>query len=120
MKTPKKIILIADDDEAILESTQLLLEMNDYLVITSTGRDVLALAKKHHPAVILLDIWMGGIDGKQLCKKIKKTSALSSIPVIMVSASTSIASSITELGATDFIEKPFDIDTLMGKIENVT
>jgi DNA-binding response OmpR family regulator len=112
-----KTVLVADDDGAILESLQLLLQINDYQVITSTGENVIELIKEYTPNVVLLDIWMGMIDGKDLCKKIKADESISKTPIIMVSASNDIQKSFLETGATDFIEKPFDIDALIQKIE---
>jgi DNA-binding response OmpR family regulator len=115
-----KKILVADDDTAILESISLLLEMNNYTVITSTGEDVIGLIKQQQPDVVLLDIWRGMIDGKDVCKAIKADRDASRVPVILVSASNDIKHSYSELGASDYIEKPFDIDALVKKIEIVT
>lgn len=120
MTSPTKTVLVADDDAAILESVQLLLEMNNYVVITSTGENIDQLVKEHHPDIILLDIWMGAIDGKELCKKIKANSASTHIPILMVSASNDIAKSLADTGASGYVEKPFDIDALIQKIEELT
>lgn len=117
MKPSKNTIFIADDDEAILESVKLLLEMNDYTVVTSTGEDALSLIESHTPSVILLDAWMGTIDGKELCLEIKKHPQFARIPIIMISASNELASSFSSYGATDYVAKPFDIDKLIEKIE---
>lgn len=116
---PLKTILIADDDAAILESLQLLLEINNYSVITTSGDNVISLIKKHSPDVVLLDIWMGNVDGKQVCKKIKADKNIKKTPIIMVSASSEIQQTFSEAGASDYIEKPFDIDVLIGKIEQL-
>lgn len=114
----QKTILIADDDRAILESSQLLLEMNNYRVITSTGNDVISLIKKYSPLVVLLDIWMGHIDGRDVCMQIRSDLTINKTPIIMVSASNDIQSTYLEDGANDYLEKPFDIDELLKKIEN--
>lgn len=110
-------VLVADDDTAILESTKLLLEMNDYTVITSTGSDVISLMKKHSPAIVILDMWMGQIDGRDLCKNIKADTTIATIPIIIVSASNEIEFTYAATGASDYIEKPFDIDELLIKLE---
>jgi DNA-binding response OmpR family regulator len=63
---------------------------------------------------------MGMIDGKVVCKQIKADSTLSNTPIVLVSASNDIQQSFSEYGADDYIEKPFEIDTLISKIEFVS
>lgn len=120
MTTLTKTILVADDDAAILESIQLLLEINNYSVIITTGEDVIQLIKKHKPDLVLLDIWMGMVDGKEVCRKIKADPKIGDIPIIMLSASNEIEKTFQETGASDYVEKPFDIDVLIEKIESLT
>lgn len=120
MSATQKTVLIVDDDLAILESLQLLLELNDYVVVTTTGEDVQYLVDNHQPDIILLDLWMGSLSGKHLCQQLRANTALDAVPIIIVSASTDIQHSFEEVGATDYIEKPFDIDALIEKIETLT
>jgi CheY-like chemotaxis protein len=60
---------------------------------------------------------MSGIDGRDICKKLKEMPATSQIPIILVSASKDIAKSALEAGADDFLAKPFEIDELFNIIE---
>lgn len=115
-----KKILIADDDEAIVDATSLMLEVSGYNVVhTLNGADVTA-ALAGRPDLLLLDIWMSGVDGRDICKQIKSDPAVKHIPVLMVSASRDIRESALESGADDFLAKPFDMKVLIDKIEKLT
>lgn len=117
-ETSKKRILVADDDMAILDSLQLLLEDAGYKVITvDSGETVLQLPQNALPDLVLLDIWMSGADGRELCKAFKQAEKTKNIPVILFSANRDIEKYAKEAGANDFIEKPFEIKTLLEKVE---
>jgi len=113
---PKRI-LIADDDPGIVDAVEMILDFHGYDVSsTYNGTDVLSL-KGNHPDVLLLDIWMSGCDGRDICRELKAKEATRSIPVLMISASKDIKQSAIDSGADDFIAKPFDMDELLLKIE---
>ncbi|HEY0174774.1 MAG TPA: response regulator transcription factor [Pedobacter sp.] len=114
-----KRIFIADDDEAIVDATSLMLEMAGYEVShTLNGADVhAAMASK--PDLLLLDIWMSGIDGRDVCREVKADPATGDIPVLMISASRDIRESALASGADDFLAKPFDMQDLLDKIEKL-
>ena len=115
MDQPKKI-MIADDDAAILDSLSLMLEFEGYQVsATLNGETVLSMAEK--PDLLLLDIWMSGVDGRDICKKLKQHEATRSLPVVLISASNDIQRSAIEAGADDFLAKPFEMNDLLEKIE---
>ena len=116
----KKKILIADDDAGILDATKLLLEAFDYDVIVDPNGKLLQSNIKELPDLILLDIWMSGINGKDICLKLKKQRKTTSIPVIMVSANKDTSDIAKQAGADDYIAKPFDSSTLITKIEKYT
>ncbi len=109
----KSIILVIDDDEAVLESIQHYLEDDHFHVITTNnGQDGLRLAEEYHPQVIMLDVLMPGMDGWAVLNKIKSTPALADIPVIM----TTILSDRNmgyALGAADYVTKPVDKDQIL-------
>ncbi len=117
MKNRKEKILIADDDPAILDSLKMMLEIWDYEVEAVSDGDVLSRLKKSKPELLLLDIWMSGTNGLDICKQLKQNSRTKNIPVILFSASQNIKKSTETVGANDFIAKPFDIAELLGKIE---
>ncbi|SDE28833.1 two-component system, OmpR family, phosphate regulon response regulator PhoB [Mucilaginibacter pineti] len=111
-------ILAVDDDSDILEVLQYILEDSGYEVETlSDGRNLFDTIKTHQPDLILLDIMLGGIDGRELCQKLKAHKETHDIPVILISASHDISKSLHQTGAPDdFIAKPFDIDVLLRSI----
>lgn len=111
-----KRILIADDDLAILESLKLLLEMFHYEVETTADGRVVEKIREVRPQLLLLDIWMSGVDGREICREIKRDKEMSKIPVIMVSASRDVSRSSKESGAEEFLPKPFEMDELLQKV----
>jgi DNA-binding response OmpR family regulator len=115
---PKRI-LIADDDPGIVDAVEMILDFHGYHVSsTYNGTDVLTL-NGNHPDVLLLDIWMSGCDGRDICRELKATAATRSIPILMISASKDIRQSAIDSGADDFIAKPFDMQELLFKIETL-
>lgn len=111
-------ILAVDDDSDILEVIQYILEDSGYEVETLTdGQYLFDKIKESQPDLILLDIMLGNLDGRDLCRSVKVRSETQNIPVILVSASHDVSKSLDQEGApNDFIAKPFDIDVLLGTI----
>lgn len=113
-----KRILVVDDENDILEVLEILLTEEGYDVRTSPTADgILNKIEEFHPNLILLDVFIGYNDGRKICKNLKAMENLREIPIIMLSSYSSIASSIREVGAEDFIPKPFSIYTLVNHIE---
>ncbi len=109
-----KTILVADDDLAILEVMQMLLEDDGFAVITTMeGKDVKKLCGRQ-PNMIFLDIWMSGVDGKDVCRQIKSDPETCGIPVVMFSANRDTQEISLQCGADDFILKPFEIKDLLA------
>ncbi|MBA3724624.1 MAG: response regulator [Candidatus Levybacteria bacterium] len=113
----KTKILVADDDPAILDAIKMMLEFCDYDVDTIDDGAVIKILRQKKPKLLLLDIWMSGIDGRDICKKLKGLKETRDIPVILISASRDIERSSREAGANDFIAKPFEMNELLTKIE---
>lgn len=113
-----KKVLVADDDAAIVDATRMMLEMDDYEVLTTQdGRKVLELnASSNLPDLVLLDIWMSGMDGKEICRHLKSQEATKHIPIIIVSASYDVQKAALQAGADDFLAKPFEMDDLLHKV----
>ena len=115
-----KTILVADDDQGIVDVMQILLEDDGYDVITTMdGKKVKAMCKRH-PDMIFLDIWMSGMDGKIICKELKSDPSTSSIPIVMFSANRDTKEIAFECGADDFILKPFEINDLLALAHKYT
>lgn len=112
-------ILAVDDNEDILEILQLILEDSGYEVETLTdGHLLFDTIKAHRPDLILLDIMLGNMDGRELCKDVKSTKDTHEIPIILVSASHSLSDRFKPCDApNDFLAKPFDISELLYKIQ---
>ncbi len=109
--------MIADDDPAILDAVGIMLEFEGYDVqSTSNGAELFDMTGQF-PDLLLLDIWMSGSDGRDICKYLKQNPQTRNIPVVLVSASKDIERSAIEAGADDFLAKPFDMDDLIKKIE---
>ncbi|WP_460678178.1 response regulator transcription factor [Mucilaginibacter koreensis] len=116
---PKRIF-IADDDPGIVDAVQMILDFYGYEVsYTYDGADLLNYTTSDFTDLILLDIWMSGTDGRDVCRALKAHPVLQSIPVIMISASKDVTESALASGADAFIAKPFDMDQLIGQIEKL-
>ena len=110
-------ILVADDDPAILDAIGLILEDEGYNVVKTSDGETIPKMKAELPAVLLLDIWMSGQDGREICRVLKNQSETRDIPVILISASRDIQNSAKEAGADDFLAKPFQMDDLLRMVE---
>ena len=114
-----KKILIADDDPGILEAIEAMLNFIGYEVVTSTDGEALLDMKDNLPDLFLLDIWMPGTSGTEICRGLKRNPATRHIPVILISAGANVKKAATDAAADDYIAKPFDMYDLIGKIERL-
>ncbi len=112
----KKKILVADDDAGILEMLKMMLEDAGYEVETTADGQTVGEVKEFVPDLILLDIWMSGMDGRDICKQLKSQQSTRKIPVIIVSANKDTDQLAKDAGADGFISKPFEIDNLLSVI----
>ena len=113
-----KKVLIVDDDVGIVEVLKLIVEDGGFRVETIYKADeTIKEAIIFQPDLILLDVLISGIDGRDICKELKTETQTKDIPVIMISAHPGAAQSVKNCGADDFIAKPFDLDQLLGKIK---
>lgn len=115
---PKSTILVVDDEEDIQELLTLNLSREGYNVITAdTGEQALELAKNELPALTVLDLMLPGIDGLDVCKILKNNSKTRHIPIIMLTAKSEESDIVAglELGADDYITKPFSSKVLVAR-----
>lgn len=113
-----KKILVCDDDEGILDIVKIILENKDYQVETiSTGKAIERRIIAYQPDLILLDLWIPGMDGKEITKILKRDEKLSKIPIIIISALNETKKISREIGADDYLAKPFDINDLISIVE---
>jgi DNA-binding response OmpR family regulator len=116
----QKKIMIADDDPGIVDAVEMMLEFEGYKVTSTVDGATVLDMKEELPDLLLLDIWMSGEDGRDICKKLKSENITKNIPVIMISASRDIRDSAMAAGADDFLAKPFEMDELIKRIELLT
>jgi len=115
----KQKILIVDDDNNIAELISLYLTKECFeTMIVNDGESALTSLNSFRPNLILLDLMLPGIDGYQVCREVRSKS---SVPVIMLSAKGEIFDKVLglELGADDYMEKPFDSKELVARVKAV-
>lgn len=115
----KEKILVVDDDVNICELLRLYIEKDDYqVVIANDGEQAVELFNREQPDLVLLDIMLPKMDGWQVCKEIRKTS---NRPIIMLTAKGELFDKILglELGADDYIIKPFEAKEVIARIHAV-
>jgi len=113
------MILIVDDEDDIRTSLGGILEDEGYQVVAAAnGVDAIDVVREEVPDLVLLDIWMPGMDGIQTLERIKQL--FPEITVVMMSGHGTIETAVraTRMGAFDFIEKPFSLDKLLITVGN--
>ncbi len=110
-------ILVADDDAGIVDAMQILLEGEGYEVITTMDGENITKMYEQKPDLLFLDIWMGGVDGNAVCKRLKADPKTSSVPIIMFSANRDTEQIAMECGADGFLSKPFDVKDLVAIVK---
>jgi DNA-binding response OmpR family regulator len=113
-------ILVADDDPSILRLLQLNFELEGYEVHTaSDGEEALAQARASSPDVIVLDVMMPGLDGWEVCRRLKEDETMHSVPVILLTALGQEQERRHGLavGASEYVMKPFDPDHLVSVVK---
>ena len=119
-----KSALIIEDDADIAESVRYNLESEGFVAtVAATGEQGLALALNSPapPMVIVLDLMLPGMNGMELCRRLRKENQTRRVPIIILTAKTSEADRIAglDLGADDYIAKPFSVRELMARVRAV-
>lgn len=114
-------VLIVDDEINITELISVNLEENFNVVCCHDGLDAVELAQKELPDIILLDIMIPGIDGFEVCRRIRDDERTRKIPIIMLTVKKEENDKVRglKLGADDYITKPFGINELLARIDAV-
>lgn len=113
-----KKILVVDDDPDILEAMELILMTEGYNTkVILRGEDAHDKARQFSPDLIILDMLLSGVDGREICQVLKNSDDTRHIPVIMFSAHPLAHETVTKYGADSFIAKPFPIDELLVKVK---
>ena len=119
----KSIILIVDDTETGREILEALLQSSTYqLAFACNGPEALTKAEELTPDLILLDVMMPGMDGFEVCRRLRTNPRLADIPIILVTALDDRQARLhgIEAGADDFVTKPFDHAELRARVRTIT
>jgi two-component system alkaline phosphatase synthesis response regulator PhoP len=118
----KPTILVVDDEEDIVDLVELNIAREGYRVLTcGTGEQALKLAGSKLPSLVILDLMLPGIDGLEVCKKLKSDPKTENIPIVMLTAKGEESDIVTglELGADDYITKPFSGKVLVARVRRI-
>ena len=118
----KAKILVVDDEKDIIELLSYNLELERFKVISATdGEKALELVSKERPDIIILDLMLPGIDGLDVCRELKRNDHTAAIPIIMLTAKGEESDIVVglELGADDYITKPFSPRILVARVKAV-
>jgi DNA-binding response OmpR family regulator len=111
-------ILIIEGDMALLEFLSIFLKRNDFQIRAVSSKEEIELAvEDFKPDIILLDVLLGGYDGRQICREIKVTNKL--VSVILLSTNPTLLEHYDECDADDAIEKPFDNENILKTIRRL-
>ena len=115
----KPNIMVVDDEKNICELLRLYLEKEDFdVTIVNNGSDAIALIRQNQPSLVLLDIMMPVIDGWEVCRQVRE---FSNVPIIMLTAKGETFDKVMglDLGADDYIVKPFDTKEVVARVKAV-
>jgi DNA-binding response OmpR family regulator len=118
----KDKILIIDDEPDFVETLTLMLQARNYDVVTALdGAEGLSKVRTEHPDLTILDIMMPGMNGYEVCQKLKTSNDTKSMPVIILTAKGERESVIKarKVKADDYIVKPFNLPTLINKVSKL-
>jgi len=118
----KEKILIVEDEKDIVKMLEYNLKKEGFRTISAQdGEDALEYAVREHPDLIILDLMLPGMDGLEVCKELKKETKTASIPIIMLTAKAQESDKVVglELGADDYMTKPFSPRELIARIKAV-
>ncbi len=111
-------ILLLDDNKDLLLIVQLILKAQGYTIVQSCCVDeAVQKIRIHKPALMLMDVFIKDEDGRELCSQLKRDEVTAGMKVIMMSGIETDNASLRFIGADDFIQKPFDYDDLVGKVQ---
>ena len=119
---PKKTILVIDDEPDILDMLSFHLEKEGFIVHPAdSGEKGIKLCEHIKPDLILLDIMMPGMDGHQVCYRLKTNPDFNAIPIVMLTAKQDETDEVVglKIGADDYIKKPFSPRVLIARIHSV-
>lgn len=121
-QAPQMKVLVVDDEDNIIELIRLGLRYEGFQVETaSNGEDGIALAQRIDPDLVILDVMMPGIDGIEVCRRLRNNPTTHDVPILMLTAKDEVGDRILGLqtGADDYLTKPFDFYELLERIKAI-
>ncbi len=113
-------ILVVDDDSGIGEMLQTLLEFYNFEVtVTERPDQTEKLIQENNIDLVMLDMLISGVNGTEVCARLRKNEETKDVPVLMMSALHDAGSKCRKAGANDFIAKPFEMDDLIARINKI-
>jgi CheY-like chemotaxis protein len=113
----KKVILAVDDAPENLDVVKGLLSPHYTIKAAVNGQMALKIAEKQAPDLILLDIKMPGMDGYEVCRRLKADDTTANIPVIFLTGESEVASEVADVGGAGYVIKPIEPDDLLDHIK---
>jgi PleD family two-component response regulator len=116
--TERPRILIVDDERLNLSALAAALNDDHKVIIATNGEQALKAVQVSRPDLILLDVNMPGLDGYEVCRRLKSDEATQGIPIIFITALSDVADETRglEIGAVDYIVKPFNIAVVRARV----
>ncbi|HJQ85228.1 MAG TPA: response regulator transcription factor [Candidatus Binatia bacterium] len=118
----KRTILVVEDEKDIRELVRFHLEQEGYAVREAdTGESALALVDAERPALLVLDLMLPGIDGLEVCRRLRSVEASRSVPIVVLTAKAAEVDRVLglEMGADDYVTKPFSPRELVARVRAV-
>lgn len=115
-------VLVIDDEENIIEFIRLGLRYEGFQVESASNGEVgITSAQRINPDLVILDVMMPGIDGLEVCRRLRANPITQDVPILMLTAKDEVRDRITGLktGADDYLTKPFDFDELLERIRAI-
>jgi DNA-binding response OmpR family regulator len=113
----KPTVLIVEDNLDLAAATKRFLEIKRFRVLISDGKNLQDILSTGKPDIIILDIFLGALDGREICRELKENEDTKSIPVIMLSAHDRLSKAYDDNCADGYIMKPFALAELLGEIQ---
>ena len=115
----KATVLVIDDEKDLLELVRYNLEKEQFdVILAKNGEEGFEIARKHRPDVIILDVMMPGMDGLEVCRKLRAEERTAKVPLIMLTARAAESDRVVglEMGADDYVTKPFSPRELVARV----